>query len=307
MNILIAGATGLIGQRLLPVLLDQGHHITVLTRNKTKAGSHLELENHNIVITDYKSGWNSNIDVVINLAGSPVTRSWTRKQRARIVNSRLLSTDYIYIRCLQNKIKPKLWLTISATGYYHDDKGRVLDESSVCVDGGFLFRTCEKIEKNSQKVANIVERHCILRIGLVMDKKHGFLSKLLPLYRKHLGGRIGNGRQYLPWIHISDVIGAIDFIIRNQGCRGIYNLSAPEPCRQKDFSKVLSKALGKANPLVIPKFAVRLFLRQQNELLLNNQNVIPARLLEAGYVFRYPHLDQAISDLVSAGDPESQL
>ncbi len=301
MNILIAGATGLIGQALLPSLIRQGHHIIELTRDANRARQHLHDLNDRITVCDYKNGWETNnIDVVINLAGSPITRSWTPKQRRRIVNSRLLSTDYIYIRCLQNKIKPKLWLTISATGYYHDESGRELTEKDISSNGGFLFDTCEKIEKNAIKINNIVERHCILRMGIVLDRNHGILNKMLPLYRYHLGGTIGNGRQYIPWIHIQDVVGVINFLIEHQECSGTYNVTAPHPQQQKDLSKTVSQLLSKSNFLHFPSALVRLFAGRQSELLLNNQNVIPARLLEEGYQFSFSDPETALADLIKS-------
>ena len=298
MNILIAGATGLIGRKLISALTEENHKVIVLTRNKNKAKNQLMEMKDRIHITDYQTGWDENIDTVINLAGSPVTRSWTKKQRSRIINSRLLSTDYIYIRCLQNKIMPKLWLTVSATGYYNDPTGREMDESYLCSSGGFLHRICEKIEKNSQKVTNIVSRHCILRIGLVLDGSHGFLSKLLPLYNHHLGGHIADGRQYLPWIHLTDVVAAMKFIIDHEECSGIINVSSPHPCTQAEFSDILVRLTGKRNPLHYPAFVVRLMLRNQSELFLSSQNVVPRKLLDHGFEFKYPEIQKALEDIL---------
>ncbi len=298
MNILIAGATGLIGRKLMPVLINDNHRLIILTRNREKAREQLSDIKDKIHITDYQTGWEENIDAVINLAGSPVTRTWTPKQRRRILNSRLLSTDYIYIRCLQNRIMPKLWLTISATGYYNDQSGAVMDENHICNDGGFLYQTCEKIEKNAQKISNIVSRHCILRIGLVMDRNYGFLGKLLKLYKRHLGGHIAGGNQYLPWIHIEDVANAMKFIIDHEECTGVINVTSPNPCTQAEFSDILEKHVGRKNPLWYPAFVVRLLLRNQSELFLNSQNVVPAKLLNAGFEFRYTDVSKAMSDLL---------
>lgn len=298
MNILIAGATGLVGQELLPPLLERGHRIIILTRNTVKARERLSVKSPAIRITDYKSGWEGGVDAVINLAGSPVTRSWTGRQRRRILNSRLLSTDYIYIRCLQSRIMPRVWFTVSATGIYHDPAGAPMTEETPCTPSGFLASTCEKIELNSHKVANIVERHCILRLGVILDSRRGYLGKLLPLYRKHLGGRLGSGRQYVPWIHIQDAAGALLFLLEHSECSGIYNITAPHPCQQGELSRELSQRLGRANPLICPGPVLKLLLGRQSELLLQDQNVLPARLLEAGYQFRFENAADALADLL---------
>lgn len=299
MNVLIAGATGLIGRALLKELLAQQHQVIVLTRNIQNASRSLNFANGRVIFTDYKTGWRNNaIDIVINLAGSPITRVWTPQQKKKVLNSRLLSTDYIFIRCQQNKIKPRLWLTISSTGYYGHQGSEIIEEGSGSFHKDFLQDVAEQIESNARKIGSLVERHCVLRVGIVLDPDFGFLGRIMPLYRRHLGGVMGSGKQYIPWIHIKDVVKAFFFLINNEHCSGIYNLSAPNPCQQRDFSSCLSEAVGKNNFLHVPSFLVRCILGQRSALVLNSQNVIPRHLLNDGFVFDHPRLEPALQDLL---------
>lgn len=300
MNFLIAGATGLIGQKLVNELLqDKSNYIIVLTRDIDKAKNRLPLQNKNITFTDYKTGWKEDkIDIVINLAGTPIGKlPWSKNQRQKILNSRLLSTDYIYIRCLQNKIKPKLWITISATGYYGNCGSEELDEETVVQPTSFLQQVAEQIESNSKKISNIVDRHCIVRIGIVLTKKHGLLAKILPIFKNNLGGRIGNGEQYIPWIHIEDVTRALLFLINQETTSGIYNICAPNPCTNKVFAKILTQKLHRLNITTIPTWIIKFFLRGRSELLLSSQRAYPKHLLKDGFTFNYPTIESAFDKL----------
>ncbi len=303
MNILIAGATGLIGRALLKELLALGHHIIVLTRNVQNASRNLNFANGHVVFIDYKTGWQNNaIDVVINLAGSPITKVWTPQQKKKILNSRLLSTDYIFIRCQQNKIKPKLWLTVSSTGFYGDHGSNEIDEQTSASQRNFLHEVCGQVESNAKKINSLVERHCILRVGMVLDRNFGLLGKLYPLFKRHLGGRIGSGKQFIPWIHIKDVVSSILFLINQDKCSGVYNLVAPKACEQMQFAKILAKSIGKCNFLYLPKWLVRFIMGKRSELLLSSQNVVPQHLIQDGFSFEYLDIESAFSDIFNGNN-----
>lgn len=302
MNFLIAGATGLIGQKLVNNLLkDKSNHIIVLTRNEDKAKYSLPIQDKNISFTDYKKGWKSDkIDIIINLAGTPIAnKRWTRKQKQKIINSRVLSTDYIYIRCLQNKIKPKLWITFSATGYYGNCGSEELTEDTVVSPSSFLQQVTEQVENNSKKISSIVDRHCILRIGTVLVGKYGILSKMLPVFKLCLGGKIGNGKQYIPWIHIDDVTRALEHIIKNEQCSGVYNVCSPNPCTNREFSSTLSRVLHRINILMIPHWILKIILGGRSELVTASQCAHPKHLQDDGFTFEYPELEKALTDIVS--------
>lgn len=303
MNILIAGATGLIGRVLLKELLALGHHVIVLTRNVHNASKLLNFANGEVVFTDYKTGWqNNSIDIVINLAGSPITKVWTPQQKKRVINSRLLSTDYIYIRCQQNKIKPKLWITVSSTGYYGDKGDTEITEKTSTEQKGFLQLVAGKIESNAKKINSLVERHCIVRVGIVLDRHFGILGKLLPFYKFHLGGKIGSGNQFVPWIHVNDVVSSFIYLINNEQCSGVYNIAAPNACRQKDFSNSLAKAMHKLNFMWLPSLFIKFIMGKRSALILNSQNVKPTHLLDDGFSFTYSEIGKALDDIFNSGD-----
>lgn len=304
MNILIAGATGFIGNQLVLKLLEQNHRILVLTRDLNRARDRITFENKNLKFIDYKTGWkDETFDVIINLAGSPIaSRTWNRKQKKRIINSRLLSTDYIYIQCLQNKIKPKLWITVSGTGYYGNCGSVELTENTVVTTSSYLQQVAQHIENNSKKIANIVERHCIVRIGNVLAQNHGLLGKIEKIYKWNLGGKIGDGFQYCPWISNDDIISSFLFLINNESCKGLYNLCAPNSCTNAEFSKTLAKELHKKEFFTIPKFLIKLLYGKRAELILSSQRIYPQHLLDDGYKFKHEFIEEALHSIYHRDD-----
>ena len=302
MNFLIAGATGLIGQQIVNELLkDKTNYIIILTRNEEQAKNRLPLQNKNITFTDYKKGWKEDkIDIILNLAGTPIaSKPWTKNQKKKIINSRLLSTDYIYIRCLQNKIKPKLWITFSATGYYGNCGSEEVTEETVVSPTSFLQSVTDQVENNSKKISNIVNRHCVVRIGIVLVKKYGLLASILPFFKWNIGGKIGKGDQYVPWVHLDDVTSALLYIINNEKCTGVYNVCTPNPSTNKDFCKALSKTLHRINFLTIPNWVIKLFMGGRSELITSSQCASPKRLTEDGFKFKHPDLDEALDDILN--------
>lgn len=297
MKILLAGATGQIGRKLAPRLLENNHELVILTRNTQNATKSFAAYADKIEFCDYKSGWQGDrIDAVINLAGSPIIRPWTKEQKRRVLNSRILSNDYIYIRCQQNKTRPSVWITTSAMGYYGDCGDEILtEESKKESSGSFLQEVCTQVENNSKKIESAVDRHIVVRMGTVIEAEKGFLSAMSKLHRWHVGGRIGNGQQYLPWIHIDDAVAGIIHLVETAECRGTYNLCSPNPCRQEEMNMTLSQVLDKINPLTIPRFAIKIVYGSRSELVLSSQRGSPERLIKTGFIFKHPDLLDAIS------------
>lgn len=281
-TIAIAGASGLIGTYLSDYL--QEYEIVKIERPD------FQMDNEKFAEKFREA------DIIINLSGSKVIRRWTKKNRKEILDSRILTTQKL--GCLSDKVpvKKRMFLSASAIGIY-DDK-EIHTEDSTDWGKGFMSEVVKKWETAARKLESPETTVCLMRTGVVLSPSGGMVAKLLPVFRVGLGGRIGSGHQSFSWIHIKDLAGAIDFIIRNKKS-GIYNMTAPEYSTNREFTKLLAGVLQKPAPFVLPKVLFRLLYGRGAAIVTGGQAVIPSRLVKEGFLFNYQYLDKAIEDIVN--------
>ncbi len=298
MHILLTGGTGLIGRALCRQWAAAGHQLTVLSRDPTRVARECGPEVRGIAQLEVLDG--EHLDAVVNLAGAPIAdKPWTRK--AELWRSRIDTTERLIEWLRGRSQKPRVLLSGSAIGFYGDSGEKPVSEADSVAGPDFAGELCLAWEQVANEAEKLGIRVVNLRTGLVLAADDGFLLRLLPPFRFGLGARLGSGRQWMPWIHLQDQIGAIDFLLNRSDAQGPYNLCAPEPVRNRDFTEALGRALRRPARLLIPAFALRL-MGELSILLLGGQRARPERLLADGYVFRYPELDTALADLLAAKD-----
>lgn len=306
MNILITGGTGLIGQTLIKNLLLNNHNVTVITRNIKKAKEIL-YEKTNLIEGDVSSGGNwqdlvNNFDLIINLAGEPITLSrWTNDKKRKLYQSRILSTKNL-VSSINENTKVKLFINASAIGYYGFQKDdRNIYESEIC-GNDFISQLCKDWEKEAEKITlkNKNIRLAILRIGIVLSDKGGALNKIEKVFKSYIGGNIGFGNNWFPWIHIDDLVNIILFIINNKKISGSINCTSPNPERFRDFLKNISNTIKRPNYIYTPAILLKLLLGESSNLILGSQKVIPEKLLNNGFEFEFPKLDLALNNILGS-------
>lgn len=296
MKILLTGGTGLIGRHLCQLWLAQGHEIYVWSRNSNKVKS---IFGHTVHAVKTLSELNQvALDAVINLAGAPIAdKPWTRARRTLLRNSRIALTDELVAWLGQQPHQPEVLISGSAVGWYGSGGDLFLSEDSPQQSQDFATQLCADWESSALKAQALGIRVVLIRTGLVLTGQGGFLARLIPLFQFGLGGKQGNGQQWMPWIHIDDEIGIIDFMLHHQQCSGPYNGCAPNPVRNQDFAKVLGQHLRRPVFLAAPGFALKMLLGEMAELILGGQRLQPKRVLEAGYRFKYEQLEMALKAL----------
>lgn len=301
-RVVITGATGFIG-RTLCEKLHSDYEIIALSRNASRAQQSL---GHlaRVVQWDGKtsSGWAAEADgalAIINLAGENIASGrWTRSKKHRILWSRLDATKAIVEAVKQADSRPNVIIQASAVGYYGSRQDEQLDETSP-PGQGFPVNVCQGAESFEDEIENLGVRFVAIRTGMVLGPNGGVLDKFAKLFRFYLGGHLGSGNQWLSWISLDDEVQAIKFLMENEHLRGVFNLTAPRPVTMKEFSKVLGKVLKKPAWLTVPGFVLRLALGEMaGKLLLSGQRVLPKRLLEAGFQFKYDNVEGALSAIL---------
>lgn len=293
MNILITGGTGFIGRHLISKLHYE-HDITVLTRDQQNARRILP-DNVSIITKLDAMGDFSSLDAVINLAGEPIADSrWTDKQKQRICHSRWDITEELVTRIKQAVSPPAVFISGSAIGYYGRQGDTPVTEDNPQVHEEFTHELCARWEAIAEQAASEQTRVCLLRTGIVLAKGEGALDRMVLPFKLGLGGKMGNGEQFMSWIHIEDMVEGIRFLLIHEKCRGPYNLTAPHPVTNRTFTHTLAKELHRPALFTVPGFALKLVMGEAAELLLTGQKVIPKRLQDAGYEFSYPLLEDAL-------------
>eukprot|EP01125_Pyxidicula_operculata_P011901 TRINITY_DN3896_c0_g1_i3.p1 TRINITY_DN3896_c0_g1~~TRINITY_DN3896_c0_g1_i3.p1 ORF type:complete len:514 (+),score=96.16 TRINITY_DN3896_c0_g1_i3:1327-2868(+) len=310
MKFLITGGTGFLGSRLCKELLSNGHHIILLTRNVSNYSNIQTTTTPGslTVITSLDAiNLNDKIDVVINLAGEPLVGSsrWNNSYKQRLYQSRLNTTLNLTNLIKNLHHKPSLFLSSSAIGYYGAspdiNTSQIITESSTPLETDSLSHDlCQKWEGAAYEARNHVGRIVLLRTGLVMGREGGFLSQMLIPFEFGVGGKMGNGQHKMPWIHIDDWMGALAFAIENESISGPINLTAPNPVDNTNFTKTLGKVMGRPTFFTLFGFQLKLIFGSQlaNELLLSGYNVVPQKLLDSGFKFKYPYLEEAMRVIV---------
>ena len=238
------------------------------------------------------------VDAVINLAGAPIAdRPWTRNRKLLLWASRISLTETLVAWLENREQKPAVLISGSAVGWYGDGGERELTEDSPPVNDDFASHLCIAWEEAAQRAQAAGIRVVLIRTGLVLASQGGFLSRLILPFKLALGGPIGKGRQWMPWIHIDDQIALIDFLMHENAATGPYNACAPHPVRNAEFAKALGRVLHRPAFIPVPAFVLRVGLGEMSLLLLGGQRAMPAKLLATGFTFRFTDLRAALNDL----------
>lgn len=300
--ILVTGGTGFVGTRLVAALVGAGHEVTVLTRDPAHA-RHLPAPLRLITDLDQIDSA-SRIDAVVNLAGESIAGGlWTKRRRAAILDSRAATTRALHRLCARLTTPPAVLVNGSAIGFYGDAGDDVLDEGGRR-GAGFCAEVCAAWEAEAVRFEALGLRVVRLRIGLVLASAGGFLGNLLFPFEAGTGGRIGDGRQWLSWIHRDDLVRLIAFVIASVEMKGVVNAVAPAPLRNADFAKALGGALRRPAIVPLPAAPLRFALRDfADELFLASQRVLPVKAVFHGFAFSYRHIDAALAAIVGAAPP----
>lgn len=300
--ILVTGGTGLVGTRLVAALVGAGHDVTVLTRDPAHA-RHLPAPLR-LVTNLAQIGDGDRIDAIVNLAGESIAGGlWTRRRRAAIRASRIDATRALHALCARLKRRPEVLVSASAIGFYGDAGDEVLDEGSGR-GTGFCADICAAWEGEAARLETLGLRVARLRIGLVLASAGGFLGNLLFPFEFGMGGRIGNGRQWLSWIHRDDLVRLIAYAIATPDLEGVVNAVAPNPVRNADFTRALAGALRRPAVMPLPAAPLRLALGDfADELFLASQRVLPVKAVFHGFDFRHGRIEPALARIVGAREP----
>ncbi|HYW42979.1 MAG TPA: TIGR01777 family oxidoreductase [Bryobacteraceae bacterium] len=295
MKITISGASGLIGRRLMKALMNDKHSIHVLSRH---AGTNLP-PGVRISVWDPPKGEPPadslrEADAIIHLAGEPVAQRWTAHAKQSIRDSRVAGTRNLVQALAKLAQRPPMLVCASAVGYYGSRGDETLSESSA-PGSGYLAEVCQAWEKEAQAAESLGMRVVQVRTGLVLDARGGALQRMLPPFRMGVGGKLGDGRQWMPWIHVQDLVSLYRFAI-DQPLKGPMNGVSPYPVVNADFTKALAGALKRPAFLPMPGFALHLLFGEMSGILLASQRVLPKAAEAAGFRFQFPQLPAALAD-----------
>ncbi len=308
MKTIILGGTGFIGRLLVTSLLNSGHEVVVVGRSPKRAERRFVAEKSErlrFAGWDGKtaSGWGEEVDgadAVVNLAGENIAAGrWSPDQKKRIVDSRVQAGQAVCQTIREAADRPKALIQASAVGFYGLREDELLTEDSAPKSGSFLAETAAAWEQSTEEVLSLGVRRVVVRTGLVLGRNGGALPRMLMPFKFFVGGSLGSGRQWVSWIHLRDEVGAIMHLLQQDTAAGPYNLVAPNPLIMKHFAQAIGKAMGRPALFTAPTYALRMALgRMADELLLSGQRVSCQRLLDSGYVFAFPVIDQALGDLL---------
>ncbi len=296
MKIFITGGTGLIGSALIDALLEKRYEVTVHTRNIAKALKKL----------GNKVGYNSSLDIngildgydaVINLAGASIAGGrWTKKRKELLCNSRLKITEKLAELIRNSTNPPSIFISGSAIGYYGAQKDNVVTEETT-PHNEFTYRLCHRWESAAKEAQSSRTRVCLLRAGIVLSSAGGMLPKMALPFNLGLGSVLGNGNQFIPWIHIQDMVNGIVYLLENSHAQGPFNMTSPNPVTNSIFSKQLAQVLHRPCLFRIPSFIISGAMGEMSTLVLDGQRAVPDRLTGIGYRFLYEDIDEALQDI----------
>ncbi|MCL7461765.1 TIGR01777 family oxidoreductase [Pseudomonas sp. NW5] len=297
MRILLSGGTGLIGQALCRHWAAQGHELLVWSRTPARVAALCSGARGIARLDELDEA--ALPDAVVNLAGLPIAdRPWSKARRAALWASRVELTQQLVDWMAAQPRRPKVLISGSAVGWYGDGGERLLDEDSAAGHADFGSELCVAWEQAAQRAEALGVRVVLVRTAPVLAPRGGMLARLLPPFKLGLGGRLGSGRQWMPWIHLDDEVGLIDFLFTHEACRGPYNACAPGAVRNAEFTQALARVLKRPALLPAPAFMLRLVFGEMSVLLLGGQHLAPRRVLDAGYTYRFPDLEPALADLL---------
>lgn len=296
-KIIITGGTGFVGSYLCNELLKQGHFISIITRSPEK---YADEQSKNLRYI----GWNDDLadkmeetDIVFNLVGENLFgKRWTDSVKKAIYDSRIESTKNLVNAMTKAGSKPELFVSVSAVGIYGDHGDELLDESTKPTDN-FLAEVCTEWEEESQKAANLGVRVVNPRLGIVLEEDGGFLQIMKLPFLFFVGGPLGDGEQYLPWIHMNDLCRALIFPMENEELTGVYNVCSPQPEKINRVADALGNVLNRPSFFRVPEFALRTILGEAANPVLSSLNVQPKVLQISGFEFQFEDVEEALADI----------
>ncbi len=295
MKILITGGSGFIGQALCASLAQDGHVPLVVSRSPERAAK--QLPETAVVRSAVMDFVDEAPEAVVNLAGEPIAEGrWTAAKKKALLDSRLEATRAVVELCRQASPAPQVLVSASAVGYYGDQGAREVTEGTSPHDE-FAHQLCRQWEAAAEPAVEAGVRVARMRIGLVLDAGGGMLTKTTPMFKLGLGGKLGSGKQYMPWIHRADMVRIIRFLIERDDLDGAFNASAPKPVTNAEFTRSLGRALNRPAVLPAPAVALKLAFGEMSRLLLTGVRMVPQRLEQAGFEFRFRELDAALADI----------
>jgi len=298
MKVFITGGTGFVGRCLSHLLLNKGHQVIATGTRPAPAGIRSEKFHYIRADTTQKGDWQAslkNMDAVVNLAGRSVFSFWTKRYKKLIYDSRILTTRNLVESLPENK--DIIFCSTSATGYYGNRGDDILTEDD---PGGndFLAEVCRDWEAEAFRAEKKGIRVVAMRLGVVLGKDGGAMRKMVPAFRFFMGGPLGDGMQWFPWIHLDDLSDAILFILENPDVRGPVHLISPDSVRNRDFARILGQVLKRPAFMPSPAFMVRLLLGEFGASVLSSQRAVPDKLSGCGFCFRYPDLEKALRNII---------
>jgi uncharacterized protein (TIGR01777 family) len=303
-RVAVTGATGTIGRSLVDALLERGDEVTVLTRDEAHA--------HEVLHGAVLYGWRDPLrdpapsqalagrEAVVHLAGEPIAQRWTPDAKQMIRASRELGTRNLVAGLRAAEPRPRVLVSQSAVGYYGPLGDERVDESAPPAAGDFLADVVIAWEREAQAAEELGVRVVRMRTGMVLSERGGALAKMLPPFKLGVGGPVAGGRQYVSWVHIDDVVGAMLRAVDDESLSGAVNVTAPEPVTNRELSRTLGRVLVRPTVTPVPAFALRLLYGEMGSIVTAGQRAVPAKLLEAGYEFRQPELEAALRAAVKS-------
>ncbi|NVL90819.1 MAG: TIGR01777 family protein [Desulfobacterales bacterium] len=298
MKVLMTGGLGFVGTQLSVRLLKMGHQVTVVGRGQGPRAYTPQDAGYVSADTTVKGAWQDEVrdqDAIINLAGASIFTRWNNKTKKLIYDSRVLTTRNV-VEAMP-KGKGALLCSASATGYYGFRADKELTEDDT-PGSDFLAMVCTDWEQEARKAAGSGVRVVITRFGIVLGETGGALGQMVPAFKKFVGGPLGSGNQWFPWIHMEDLLNAFMFVFDNEDINGPVNFCSPNPVRNKALAKALGKVLSRPSFLTTPAFMLRLVLGEFGSVLLKGQRAVPAKLIKHGFNFRYPEIMGALEELI---------
>jgi uncharacterized protein (TIGR01777 family) len=294
-KILIAGASGLIGQALLKHLKKAGFNAIPLLRTQKDNQPFWDIEKKEVDLKECQ-----NPQIVINLCGENIAQGrWTKSKKQRLIDSRLNSTKLLTHYFSKQTKQPSLFINASAIGFYGESGMEPVTESAKR-GSGFISKLASDWEEACNALENSSTRLVKLRTGIVLSKEGGALAKMLPIFKLGFGGKVGSGKQMMSWIDIDDLCNAVLYIIENKNINGAINLTAPNPVSNQHFSQVLAKKLHRPCLFSIPEFVIKTVFGEMGEdLLLSSSNIIPEKLMKAGFEFEFETIEKGLGKILA--------
>ncbi len=302
MKIFVTGASGFVGQAIVDAALQHGHSVTALVRDSIRAQKLLGTKVQLIVSSDKNALRDAlrNSDAIINLAGAPIAGArWTAGRKKELAESRVGTTTEIVTALAGLTQRPKVFLSASAVGIYGNAGDQNCDETS-SQGSDFLSQLCSRWEDAALAAEKLGMRVALLRFGVVLGTNGGALTRMLPPFRLGMGGPIGDGKQYMSWIHRTDLVNIVLRALEDERFSHEINCTAPQPVTNSEFTQTLGSVLRRPTPLRVPPAILRLAFGDGASILLDSQRVLPKKLMSLGFEFRFPNLRAALNDILGS-------